>query len=141
MLSNEQCGFAYRSSLFKTPELRYLILDAEFSLTTDEPAAILERMAEFTRRRNEKQPVDLPSAGSFFKRPPGDFAARLIDEAGLKGFSVGGAQISPKHAGFIVNTGGATAADVLRLAAEVQARVYERFGVMLEPEPIVIGEE
>jgi UDP-N-acetylmuramate dehydrogenase len=140
MFTNEACQFAYRTSIFKIPEPRYLILDAEFSLTPDEPEAILERMADFTRRRNEKQPIELPSTGSFFKRPPGDFAARLIDEAGLKGVSVGGAQISPKHAGFIVNTGGATAADVLRLAEEVQARVQERFGTNLEFEPVVIGD-
>ncbi|MDR0875570.1 MAG: UDP-N-acetylmuramate dehydrogenase [Clostridiales Family XIII bacterium] len=140
MFTNEACQFAYRTSIFKISAPRYLILDAEFSLAADEPEAISERMEDFTRRRNERQPVEWPSSGSFFKRPPGDFAARLIDEAGLKGYSVGGAQISPKHAGFIVNTGGATAADVLSLAEAVQARVHERFGVNLEPEPVIIGD-
>jgi UDP-N-acetylmuramate dehydrogenase len=140
-LTNSECLFGYRTSLFKTPEPRYIILDVEFSLTPAEPEAVLTRMAEFTRQRNEKQPLNLPSAGSFFKRPPGDYAARLIEEAGLKGRSVGGAQVSPKHAGFIVNTGDATAADILLLAAEVQACVRERFDVALEIEPVIIGED
>ncbi|GHU61108.1 UDP-N-acetylenolpyruvoylglucosamine reductase [Clostridia bacterium] len=138
--TGEECRFGYRTSIFKTSEPRYLILDAEFSLAADEPKAIEARMADYTRRRGESQPLELPSAGSFFKRPPGDYAARLIDEAGLKGRSLGGARVSPKHAGFIVNTGEATAADVLGLALEVQACVRTSFGVELEIEPIVIGD-
>ena len=93
-------------------------------------------MADFTRRRRERQPLNYPSAGSVFKRPEGAFAAALIDTAGLKGVSVGGAQVSCKHAGFFVNTGGATAADVL-----VQNTVYEKSGFRLEPEIKIIGHD
>ena len=92
-------------------------------------------------RRKGKQPYDMPSAGSVFKRPEGYYAAALIEECGLKGRQVGGAQVSPKHAGFIVNTGGATCADVLELIRQIQREVYERKGVRLEPEIRVTGEE
>ena len=98
------------------------------------PEKIAEKMRELNARRREKQPLDLPSAGSAFKRPEGGFAAALIDEAGLKGFSVGGAQVSPKHAGFVVNTGGATCDDVLRLIDHIQKTVWDRSGILLEPE-------
>ena len=91
-------------------------------------------MQEFLRRRNEKQPLNYPSAGSTFKRPAGNYASALIDQCGLKGCSIGGAQVSAKHAGFIVNTGGATESDVSALIAFVQKTVAERTGVMLEPE-------
>ncbi len=91
-------------------------------------------MADFAQRRREKQPLSLPSAGSVFKRPEGHFAGALIEGAGLKGLRVGGAQVSEKHAGFVVNTGDATAADVLALIAEVQRRVRQTTGVELEPE-------
>ena len=138
MLTVEECGFGYRNSVFKENEL--VILSAEFTLAYGDKDTITGRMAEFTRLRNEKQPVDMPSAGSFFKRPEGDFAGRLIEAAGMKGASVGGAMVSVKHAGFIVNTGGATCADVLALASEVKAQVFEKFGVLLEEEPIVIGD-
>ena len=97
-------------------------------------------MADLTARRNEKQPVTYPSAGSFFKRPEGYFAGKLIQDAGLKGLSVGGAQVSQLHSGFIINTGGATATDILQLMQIVQARVMEQFGVALEPEVRIIGE-
>jgi len=138
MLTAEECGFGYRNSVFKEKEL--IILSAEFTLTSGDKETISDRMAEYTRLRNEKQPVDMPSAGSFFKRPEGDFAGRLIEAAGLKGASVGGAMVSEKHAGFIVNTGGATCADVLALASDVKDQVFEKFGVLLEEEPIVIGD-
>ena len=96
-------------------------------------------MKELAAKRNAKQPVSLPSAGSFFKRPEGHFAGKLIQDAGLKGMSVGGAQVSPLHSGFIVNTGGATAGDILNLMEIVQAAVLEQFGVKLEPEVRIIG--
>ena len=98
-------------------------------------------MKELTERRNNKQPLSLPSAGSFFKRPKGYYAGRLIEDAGLKGLMVGGAQVSQLHAGFIVNKGGATAGDIIELMHMVQATVMDKYGVMLEPEVRIIGEE
>ena len=98
-------------------------------------------MTELARRRREKQPLDWPSAGSTFKRPAQGYAAQLIDEAGLRGLRVGGAQVSQKHTGFIVNAGGATARDVLELMSRVQEAVFERSGVRLEPEVRILGEE
>jgi UDP-N-acetylmuramate dehydrogenase len=97
-------------------------------------------MDDYSQRRRSKQPLDKPSAGSTFKRPEGHFAGKLIEDAGLKGFSIGGAQVSEKHCGFVVNTGGATSADILRLIDAVKARVYEASGVTLEPEVRMIGE-
>ena len=101
---------------------------------------IRAKMADFTNRRTTKQPLDIPNAGSMFRRPPGYYAGTLIEEAGLKGYTVGGAQVSTKHAGFVVNTGSATAADVLKLISDVQKRVYEYAGVHLDPEVRVLGE-
>ena len=101
---------------------------------------IKAKMHELTARRNQKQPVNYPSAGSFFKRPEGYFAGKLIQDAGLKGVSVGGAQVSELHSGFIINRGGATATDILNLMEIVQARVLDEFGVKLEPEVRIIGE-
>ena len=97
-------------------------------------------MDDFTSRRTTKQPLDVPNAGSMFRRPPGHYAGTLIEEAGLKGYTVGGAQVSTKHAGFVVNVGNATAADVLKLISDVQKKVYEYAGVQLEPEVRVLGE-
>ena len=135
----EALNLSYRNS----DVLRHglIVLEAEFHLLPGDRAAILDEMAELARRRREKQPLSLPSAGSTFKRPEGHFAGALIEGAGLKGFSVGGAQVSELHAGFIVNTGGATARDVLDLIAAVQARVLADSGVALEPEVRIIGEE
>lgn len=121
----------YRRSAFAFPGC--VVLYAEFELRPDDGGAA-ERMRDYNERRREKQPVELPSAGSTFKRPEGYYAAALIDGAGLKGVSVGGAQVSPKHAGFIVNTGGATYSDVIALMELVKNEVYKRFGVELEPE-------
>lgn len=98
-------------------------------------------MDDLTQRRESKQPLEMPSAGSTFKRPPGYFAGTLIDQTGLKGLTVGGAQVSKKHAGFVVNIGGATAQDVLDLIKEVQDRVYAAHGVKLYPEVRMIGEQ
>jgi UDP-N-acetylmuramate dehydrogenase len=106
-----------------------------------EVSEILAKMAEFSQSRISKQPLELPSAGSMFKRPPGYFAGTLIDQTGLKGYTVGGAQVSTKHAGFVVNVGGATASDVLQLIKDVQDKVREAHGVELHPEVLVIGEE
>ena len=105
---------------------------------TENVAAIREKMADLAQRRRSKQPLEFPSAGSTFKRPVGYFAGTLIDQCGLKGFTVGGAQVSEKHAGFVINIGGATSGDIERLMAEVQRIVYEQKGVRLEPEVRVI---
>lgn len=137
-LTKEQCAFGYRSSLFQKLG-GCVLLSAVFRLEQGDGEEIAAKMRELNQRRREKQPLDLPSAGSAFKRPEGHFAAALIDEAGLKGFRVGGAQVSEKHAGFIVNKGGATAADILALIEQVRQRVLDQTGVELEPEVRVIG--
>ena len=132
----ESCGLGYRKSVFSDGQR--LVLEARFQLSSGDPAAIRARMDELSARRTEKQPLEYPSAGSMFKRPEGYFAAALIDQCGLKGFAVGGAQVSEKHAGFVVNRGGATCADVLELVRQVQARVQEQTGVALEMEVKVL---
>lgn len=131
-------AFGYRRSVFSGTE--YVILESRLTLTPDDPEAIRSAMRELNAKRREKQPLAQPSAGSTFKRPEGYFAAKLIEDAGLKGKSVGGAQVSPKHAGFVVNTGNATAADVRRLMTLVQNEVFAAFGVRLEPEVRFVGE-
>ena len=136
-LTNEQCAFSYRSSFFqKMPGC--VILSAVFRLEKGEPDKIAEKMRELNAKRREKQPLDLPSAGSAFKRPEGGFAAALIDEAGLKGFAIGGAQVSEKHAGFVVNTGSATSHDVYDLMMHIRRAVWEHCHVALEPEMIIL---
>ena len=135
----KEMDFSYRRSVFQ--QNWHIICEIELTLRESKAAAIQEKMAEFTRRRMEKQPLDKPSAGSTFKRPPGLFAGTLIDEAGLKGFTVGGAQVSGKHAGFVINKGGATAADVLSLIEEIQRRIEEKNGIRLTPEIRIIGED
>ena len=137
-LDRDALELSYRSSrIQRTGEL---VLSARFRLTPDDPETIRARMAELQTRRREKQPLNWPSAGSFFKRPEGAYAAQLIDEAGLKGRQVGGAMVSEKHAGFLVNAGGATAEDFLSLMRLVQETVYNRSGFRLEPEVRIIGE-
>lgn len=121
----------YRRSPFAYPDM--IVLEAEFGITPDDGSAKL-RMDELTVKRREKQPLNYPSAGSTFKRPEGHFAGALIEGAGLKGFSVGGAAVSTKHAGFVINTGGATACDVMELIRRIQEIVFEKYGVRLEPE-------
>lgn len=118
----------------------YVVLEAEFALEPGDPDQIRARMEELSRRRREKQPLEFPSAGSTFKRPAGHFAGKLIEEAGLRGFSIGGAQVSEKHCGFVINRGGATAADILNLCREVQRRVLESSGVELELEVKTLGQ-
>lgn len=131
-LSNAQMDFSYRHS--RLEETGEIVLSAVVRLTPRPTEQIQARMRELLGKRTASQPLDLPSAGSAFKRPEGGYAAALIDQAGLKGFRVGGAAISQKHAGFAVNLGGATAADVQSLLAQVSDRVYEASGIRLEPE-------
>lgn len=131
-VAGEAQGFSYRHSAFM--EQNCIILGAEFTLQKGELAAIRARMQELSDKRRASQPLELPSAGSTFKRPVGGYAAALIEQAGLKGFQIGGAAVSEKHAGFVVNKGGATAKDVLELMEEVKKRVYECSGILLEPE-------
>ncbi|MFA6850760.1 MAG: UDP-N-acetylmuramate dehydrogenase [Selenomonadaceae bacterium] len=137
--SAEQLAFGYRHSIFQ--ENGYAICEVEIVLKEGQPEEIKEKMDGLTKRRESRQPLEMPSAGSTFKRPQGYFAGTLIEESGLKGFKVGGAQISLKHAGFVVNAGGATAEDVLKLIKEVQKRVYERHGIKLFPEVRMMGEQ
>ncbi len=125
-------GFAYRTSAFQS--MQGVIVRTVFALTEGKREAIRAHMQELAEKRRASQPLELPSAGSAFKRPVGGYAAALIEQAGLKGFQVGGAAVSEKHAGFIVNRGGATAADVLKLIEIVQKRVLENSGIALEPE-------
>ena len=130
--TNEQMQFSYRHSILE--EEGGIVVSAVFQLTPAEPEAIKAKMKELQGKRSASQPLDLPSAGSAFKRPVGGFAAALIDQAGLKGYQVGGAAISNKHAGFAVNMGGATAEDVKNLLAQVSDIVFEKSGIRLEPE-------
>ena len=131
-----ECGFGYRKSIFS--QRKCLVLRARFRLEQGDGYAIKARMDELTAKRREKQPLEYPSAGSMFKRPPGHFAAALIDQCGLKGLTVGGAQVSEKHAGFVVNRGGATCADVLALVDQVKEEVLRQTGVELEMEVKVL---
>lgn len=130
-------NFAYRRSVFSSGGM--FILSSKMRLAPKNADEISETMRDLNARRKEKQPLDQPSAGSTFKRPNGYFAAKLIEDAGLKGARVGGASVSEKHAGFIVNNGGATCDDVVRLIEKVQETVFEKFGVGLEPEVKIIG--
>ena len=131
-LRNAEMGFSYRHSVLETAD--DLVIAAEFTLTPAEPEAIKARMKELIGKRSASQPLNLPSAGSAFKRPKGGYAAALIDQAGLKGFRVGSAAISEKHAGIAVNLGGATAVEMKELLETVSDRVYEQSGIRLEPE-------
>lgn len=132
VLSGEEMEFSYRHSCLEDTD--EIVLEAVFHLTPAMPEAIKARMKELMGKRSASQPLDLPSAGSAFKRPVGGYAAALIDQAGLKGYQVGGAAVSEKHAGFAVNLGGATARDVRQLLTEVSQIVFEHSGIRLEPE-------
>ena len=132
-LSGEEMDFGYRHSLL-TDHPEAVVLHALFRLTPGDPEAIREQMRDLASRRKASQPLEWPSAGSTFKRPEGYFAGTLIDQCGLKGLTVGGAQVSEKHAGFVINRGGATCADVEALIRQIQERVQEQAGVRLEPE-------
>lgn len=137
-LENEQMDFSYRHSRFK--EKQEIIIEAQLKFQKEDAEKIKERMDEYRKARMEKQPIDMPSAGSTFKRGTNYISAKLIDDAGLKGYKIGGAQVSEKHAGFIVNKGNATAQDILDLIDYVIKVVYEKFGKILELEVEVIGE-
>ena len=130
--TGEEMGFSYRHSILE--EEQAIVLSADFKLTPADTEDVKAKMKELQGKRSASQPLDLPSAGSAFKRPVGGFAAALIDQAGLKGYTVGGAAISTKHAGFAVNVGGATAADVQNLLRQVSDIVFEKSGIRLEPE-------
>ena len=136
-LSREELAMGYRT----TRVLREggIVLSAVLDLKEGDASQIAETMDELNRRRREKQPLSFPSAGSTFKRPDGYFAGALIEQAGLKGYAIGGAQVSEKHAGFLINRGGATASDLLRLIEYVQERVYAQSGVRLETEVRICG--
>lgn len=136
-LDNDTMEFGYRSSVIKNRP--FIVLSAILTLREGNREEIRQKMEEFACRRREKQPLEYASAGSTFKRPEGYFAGKLIMDAGLRGYSIGGAKVSEKHCGFIINTGNATALDISELIDEVQEKVKEQFGVMLEPEVIRIG--
>ena len=134
-----EMDFSYRHT--RAMEESWVILGAQFRLRPGDPEKIEAAMKDYAARRREKQPLEYPSAGSFFKRPAGHFAGALIEGAGLKGLTVGGAQVSEKHAGFLINIGGATASDFLELMKQVQTKVMEKYGVQLEPEVRIVGED
>lgn len=132
-LKAEELQLSYRHSIF-TEQPEAVVLRAKVRLQAGDSAAIKAKMDDLMARRKASQPLEYPSAGSTFKRPAGHFAGRLIEDAGLKGARVGGAEVSTKHAGFVINTGGATCADVLALIEKIQKTVFDATGVMLEPE-------
>ena len=131
-ITGEEAAFSYRHSAIE--DNPWIVVAAEFQLTPAREEEVWAKMKELIGKRRASQPLDLPSAGSAFKRPVGGYAAALIDQTGLKGFQVGGAAVSEKHAGFVVNLGGATAADVQELLQQVSDKVFERTGIRLEPE-------
>ena len=137
-IEKEQLDFGYRSSIISKKE--YIVLEAQISLKKGEKKEIKAYMEELNKRRKDKQPLEYPSAGSTFKRPKGYFAGKLIDDSGLRGYQIGGAKISQKHCGFVVNAGNATAKDVTELITAVSKQVKEKYGVELEAEVKRIGE-
>lgn len=138
IIEKEKMEFDYRKSIVKEKNL--VVTKVVLSLKQSHRDEVYERISELAVMRKEKQPIEFPSAGSTFKRPPGEFAGKLIMEAGLKGFQIGGAKISEKHAGFLVNAGGATASEIVSVMEETKKRVWEHSGIMLEPEVILLGE-
>lgn len=137
-IKGSDMDFGYRHSVLE--ETKDVVTKVVFDLSKGVQDEIAATMADLTKRRNEKQPVQYPSCGSFFKRPEGYFAGKLIQDSGLRGEQVGGAQVSELHCGFIINKGGATATDILELMKKVQDTVYENYQVKLEPEVRIIGE-
>lgn len=137
-LTSEELELSYRHS--NVLDNGYVVLKAEFALTPGNQEEIQAAMEDYRQRRQDKQPLNYPSAGSTFKRPEGNFAGKLIQDAGLRGFQVGGAQVSEKHCGFVVNKENATAADIMSLISQVQEKVRDQFGVTLEPEVKRMGE-
>ena len=139
VLNKEELELGYRTSAVMTRGL--VVISATFELAKGEYDKVADRMNTLTQRREEKQPLEYPSAGSTFKRPEGHFAGKLIQDSDLKGFSIGGAAVSQKHSGFVINKGGATAQDILDVIEHVQKTVKEKFGVDLHPEVRIIGED
>lgn len=137
-LDNDTMEFGYRRSTIR--QRPFIVTEVVFELSPGDPADIRAKMDELAVRRREKQPLEFPSAGSTFKRPEGHYAGELIMKANLRGFQVGGARVSDKHCGFVINAGNASAADIMDVIWEVQRRVKERFGVELEPEVVFLGE-
>ena len=137
--SNEDMKFEYRSSMLKKE--KYIVLEVELELQKGNKEEIDEKIEKYSKYRKEKQPMEYPSAGSTFKRGEDFITAKLIDEAGLKGYSIGGAEVSTKHSGFIINKGNATAKDVLELVEYVKEKVYKKFGKVIELEIEVVGEK
>lgn len=138
-LSGPQLSFGYRQSIFQN--LDCIILEVELNLVRGEPEKIKAQMREYAGHRKEKQPIERPSAGSVFRRPEGKYVGPMIEELGLKGYCIGDAKVSLKHAGFIINRGQATARDVLDLIAHIQAKVKDRYDVELQSEIRIIGED
>lgn len=136
-LSNESLQFGYRTSALKGKD--FVVVSALLELEKGDKEEITAKMQELAQRRKDKQPLEYPSAGSTFKRPEGYFAGKLIEDAGLRGYTVGGAQVSEKHCGFVINKGEATSSDIYKLICDVQKKVQEDFGVKLEPEVIMLG--
>ena len=137
-LDNDTMEFGYRTSIIKNRP--YIVLEVVLRLAEGDPEQIGAKMEELAEQRRNKQPLEYASAGSTFKRPEGYYAGKLIMEAGMRGYRIGGAQVSNKHCGFIINTGKATAADIKEVIEEVQERVKERFHVSLEPEVVFLGD-
>ncbi|NLV17457.1 MAG: UDP-N-acetylmuramate dehydrogenase [Syntrophomonadaceae bacterium] len=138
-LNSEELEFGYRST--RIQKTNDIIVEVNLQLRREDKAVIQQRMQEFSRRRWEKQPLEYPSAGSIFRRPAGRFVGPMIENLGLKGFRIGGAKISAKHAGFIINCGQATARDVLELIGIIKQRVMAEYGIELVTEPLVVGED
>lgn len=136
--TTEEIQFGYRSTIFQNSE--HIVVSAKLNLTKGHREAIQAKMREFSRRRREKQPLEHPSAGSTFRRPEGFYVGPMLEQMGLKGYRIGGAEVSAKHAGFIINRGNATASDVLELIEYIQRQAKDQFGVYLKPEVKVIGE-
>lgn len=137
-LAGEACDFGYRHSIIQ--EHDWVVTRVNLRLRDGDYNTIKAEMQDYNARRREKQPLDYPSAGSTFRRPQGYFAGKLVQDAGFKGYSVGGAQVSPKHSGFVINRGDATAKDIITLIETIQQGVKERFGVTLQTEVIIVGE-
>ncbi len=138
-VSGEELKLGYRYSILH--ETGDIVTEAVLKLEIGNHDTIKAKMTECAKKRNEKQPVNFPSAGSFFKRPSGYFAGKLVQDANLKGYTVGGAKVSELHSGFLINTGGATAADIIKVMQHCQKEVYDKFGVLLEPEVRILGED
>ena len=137
VVTGDEHQFGYRTSVFKDGGV---VLECEFELVPGNEEQIRALMADFNNRRKEKQPLEYPSAGSTFKRPEGHFAGKLIEDAGLGGYAIGGAAVSEKHKGFVINKGNATTADIVKLIFHIQKTVYEKYGVLLETEVEFLGE-